>query len=228
MFPDTPQTLLRKIAELAQGDDRAEWEAFVELYEPPLRNFIRTINGALSPEAVEDAVQDVFIRLVEVLRQGQIDRTKGKFRAYLASLTRRLLIDRYRESLVRPVLGEGQDVADATASSRQREGEYPDCFDDSVTTADPGTLFDVRWRVAVRSAAIHHVLTKTAIAEQSKLIYATLNGFEPRSPGACPQDSRGLSPRQVAERLGVSYEVVKQVKSRIDRAVAAIEREMLE
>jgi len=30
MFPDAPQTLLRKIAELAQGDDRAEWEAFVD------------------------------------------------------------------------------------------------------------------------------------------------------------------------------------------------------
>jgi len=210
MFPDTPQTLLRKIAELAQGDDRAEWEAFVELYEPPLRQFIRTINGALTPEAVDDAVQEIFIRLVDVLRQGQIDRKKGKFRAYLASMTRRLLIDRYREALVRPVLGEGQDAVDATSSSRQREEEHSDFSHGSVTTADPGVLFDVRWRVALHAAAVDHVLTKTAISEQSKRIYALLQ--------------RGLSLRETAERMGVSYDVIKQVKFRIDRAVEAVER----
>ena len=34
MIPDTPQTLLRKIAEYANGDDSAEWARFVELYTP--------------------------------------------------------------------------------------------------------------------------------------------------------------------------------------------------
>jgi len=203
MFPDTPQTLLRKIAELAQGDDRAEWEAFVELYAPPLRNFIRTVNGTLTSEAVDDAVQDVFIRLVDVLRQGQIDRKKGRFRAYLASMTRRLLIDRYRATLVRPVLGEDRDAVDATSSSSHG----------SVAAADPGALFDIQWRIALRAAAVNHVMTKTAISEQSKRIYALLQ--------------TGLSPREVAARMGVSHDVVKQVKSRIDRAVAAVERQML-
>jgi len=208
MFPDTPQTLLRKIAELAQGNDRAEWEAFVELYESPLRNFIRTINGTLSREAVEDAVQDVFIRLVDVLRQGQIDRKKGRFRAYLAVLTRRLLIDRYRETLVRPVLGNEQDVVDETV--RQKEGEHYAISGGSVTTADPGVLFDIRWRASVHTAAVDHVMTKTAISEQSKCIYECLQ--------------RGLSPREVALRMGVSHDAVKQVKSRIDRAVTAVEK----
>jgi len=213
MFPDTPQTLLRKIAELAQGDDRAEWEAFVELYEPPLRQFIRTINGTLSCDAVDYAVQDVFIRLVDVLRQGQIDRKKGRFRAYLASMARRLLIDRYRETLVRPVLGEGQDAVDATSPSRQREEEHFDSSHGSVSAADPGTLFDIRWKIALRAAAVDHVMTKTAISEQSKRIYALLQ--------------QGLSPREVVERMGVSHDVVNQVKSRIDRAAAAIKRQML-
>jgi len=213
MFPETPQTLLKKIAELAEGDDAAEWEAFVELYTPPLKSFILTVNANLSPEAVEDAVQDVFIRLVDVLRGGKIDRKKGKFRAYLASMARRLLIDRYREALVRPVLGDAQDAVDATLSSRRRTGEHSDSTCGSVITADPGTLFDVRWRVSIHAAAVDHVMTKTAISAQSKRIYAHLQ--------------QGLSPGDTAERMSVSHDVVKQVKSRIDRAVAAVERQML-
>ena len=78
MFPETPQTLLKKIAELAEGDDQAEWTAFVELYTMPVRNFIRSVNQGLSPSDVEDAVQEIFIRLVNVLRKDKIDRKKGK------------------------------------------------------------------------------------------------------------------------------------------------------
>jgi len=211
MFPDTPQTVLRKIAELAQCDDRAEWEAFVELYDLPLRNFIQTINGTLSSEAVDDAVQDIFIRLIDVLRKGQIDRKKGKFRAYLAALTRRLLIDRYRKTLVRPVLGEEQDAA--TIPSCQREGGCSDPSHGSMAATDPGTLFDIQWRISIHTAAVNHVMTKTAVSDQSKRIYALLQ--------------EGLSSRETAERIGVSYDVVKQVKSRIDRAVAAVERQMM-
>lgn len=204
MFPDTPQTLLKKIADLAVGDDAAEWEAFVELYTAPLKNFIRTINATLSAEAVEDAVQDVFIRLVDVLRSGRIDRKKAKFRSYLAMMTRRLLVDRYREALVRP---------DCVLEGNER-GTDPIAGTDPCTLlgTDPGVLFDIRWRLAVRMAAIDHVLTKTAVSAQSKAIYRAL---------------QGLSPREIAKRFGVTYDVVKQVKSRLDRAVAAAERQML-
>ena len=76
MFPETPQTLLKKIADLAQGDDAAIWLEFVELYTPPLRHFICSVNQSLSAADVEDAVQEVFVRLTEVLREGGIDRTK--------------------------------------------------------------------------------------------------------------------------------------------------------
>ena len=75
MFPETPQTLLKKIADLAQGDDAAVWLEFVELYTPPLRQFIRSINQSRAAADVEDAVQEIFVRLTEVLRRNGIDRT---------------------------------------------------------------------------------------------------------------------------------------------------------
>ena len=204
MFPETPQTLLKKIAELAEGDDQAEWTAFVELYTMPVRNFIRSVNQGLSPSDVEDAVQEIFIRLVNVLRKEKIDRKKGKFRDYLAVLTRRLLIDRYRAALSRPGLPSATGTDPGTHILH--------------STPDPGLLADLRWRMSVHAAAVEHVLTKTAISEQSAQIYRAVEGLSP--------EFRGLSPKEIAARFGVSADVVKQVRSRLNRAISAVERRM--
>ena len=195
MFPETPQTLLKKIADLAQGDDAAVWLEFVELYTPPLRHFIRSINQSLSAADVEDAVQEIFVRLTEVLREGGIDRTKGRFRDYLAAMTRRLLVDRYRAEQSRLA------ALDRAANPvRNRE---------TLTDGDPGTLVDAAWQVAVRKAAIEHVLTATAVSDQSKSVYR-----------AVVLEQRPL--KEVASKFGIAYAAAKQIKSRLDRAVESI------
>ena len=61
MIPDTPQTLLRKIAEYTNGDDSAEWARFVELYTPVIRAFI-VARGDVAPSDVDDVVQEIFVR----------------------------------------------------------------------------------------------------------------------------------------------------------------------
>lgn len=209
MFPDTPQTLLKKIAELAKGDDAAEWAAFVELYAQPLRNFIHAVNGSLSAEDVDDAVQEVFVRLVDVLRAGKIDRTKAKFRAYLAALVRRLLIDRYREALVRPQgVPLNEDAADDMAGAN------------SVGLDDPGLVFDAKWRLAVHRSAVEHVLTQTAVSKQSAAIYRALEGMIP--------ELRNSTSKEIAAHFGVSADVVKQVHSRLGRAIAAVESRLID
>lgn len=211
MFPNTPETLLKDIAELREGDDAAEWQTFVALYESPLRNFVHTVNERLSPSDVDEVVQDIFVRLVAILRNRVVDLSKARFHTYLAQVVRNLLIDRYRKSLVRAGW-EGGGAADGrsvTTLIRKVEARTP----------DPGAIFDMRWRMAVRSAAVDHILTKTAISEQSKAIYRALLGRMP--------ELRHATPHQIATHFGVSYSVVKQVKSRLDRAVAALERRVL-
>ena len=195
MFPETPQTLLKKIADLAQGDDVAVWLEFVELYTPPLRHFIHSVNQTLSAADIEDAVQEIFVRLTEVLRVGSVDRTKGRFRDYLAAMTRRLLVDRYRAEQSRLA------ALDRAANPvRNRE---------TLMDGDPGALVDAAWQVAVRKAAIEHVLTATAVSEQSKSVYR-----------AVMLDQRSL--KEVAAEFGITYAAAKQIKSRLDRAVEAI------
>lgn len=195
MFPETPQTLLKKIADLAQGDDAAVWLEFVELYTPPLRHFIRSVNQTLSAADVEEDVQEVFVRLTEVLREGGIDRTKGRFRDYLAAMTRRLLVDRYRAEQSRLA------ALDRAANPVRNQMTLAD--------GDPGVLVDAAWQVAVRKAAMEHVLTATAVSEQSKRVYR-----------AVVLEQRPL--KEAAAEFGISYAAVKQIKSRLDRAVEAI------
>ena len=195
MFPETPQTLLRKIADLAQGNDAAVWLEFVELYTPPLRHFIRSVNQTLSAADTEDAVQEVFVRLTEVLRTNGIDRTKGRFRDYLAAMTRRLLVDRYRAEQSRLA------ALDRAANPVRNRATLAD--------GDPGALVDAAWQIAVRTAAIEHVLTGTAISEQSKSVYR-----------AVVLEQRPL--KEVAAEFGVTYAAAKQIKSRLDRAVESI------
>ena len=211
MFPDTPVSLISNIAELAEENDAAEWMAFVELYTPPLENLIRSLNESLPPSDVEDLVQDVFVRLVPFLRENRLDRSRGRLRTYLAQIVRNLLIDRYREQLSRPQFRADDVRGDDSATTilSRRASAQP----------DPGEVFDARWRVAVRRAAIDHVLTKMAISDQSRRIYRALQGENPNLGDA--------TPRQIADHFGVSYDVVKQVKSRLDRAVAAIEQRIL-
>ena len=62
MSPDTPQTLLRKIAEYANGDDSAEWARFVELYTPVIHAFIGARGGVATdgPEHYQTSIQKVF------------------------------------------------------------------------------------------------------------------------------------------------------------------------
>ena len=83
MIPDTPQTLLKKIAEYANGDDAAEWSKFVELYEPVIRMYIMQSGNVCEADA-DDIVQDIFVKLVDVLRNGGYRHEKGRFRNYLA------------------------------------------------------------------------------------------------------------------------------------------------
>ena len=193
MFPDTPQTLLRKIAEYANGDDAAEWARFVELYTPVIRAFIGA-RGDVAPSDVDDVVQEIFVRLVNVLRAGTYRPEKGRFRAYLGTMVRRLLIDRHRRALVR---GAGETVS---AEDVELLSETPDA----------AAYVDMHLTMARHAAAVEHVLSRTMLDARTVAAYRAyaLDG----EPSA-----------DVAARLGITPNALRQIKFRIDRMIAAVE-----
>lgn len=151
LFPDTPASLLKKIAALKSGDDEAVWTDFIERYTPAVREFMR-LKSPSAPEAdLDDLVQDVFVRLVEILRAQTYDPAKARFRTYLATIMRNLLVDRWRQK------------APPMQQIDQRLG--------GMDAADPGVVVDAAWRLAARRAAVRHVMSVSMLAQTSKDIY---------------------------------------------------------
>lgn len=198
MIPDTPQTLLRKIAEYANGDDAAEWAKFTELYEPVIRMYVAQSGGVGDADA-DDIVQDVFVRLVGVLRNGEYKPAKGRFRSYLATMVRRLLIDRHRREMVREA-GMARASDAAAASADDVPSPHP----------DPATIVDLRLRIARRKAAVEHVLSRTMLEKR------TVAAYREYALDGQPAD-------EVATRHGITVNNLRQLKHRIDRMIAAVE-----
>ena len=193
MIPDTPKTLLRKIAEYANGDDAAEWERFVELYTPVIRQFV-SVREDIGEVDADDLVQDIFVRLVGVLRAGTYRPEKGRFRAYLGTMVRRLLIDRHRRALAR---GAGREVS-------------VDDVELLAETPDVAEYVDRRLAEARYDAAVEHVLSRTMLDARTVAAYRAyaLEG----EPAA-----------EVAARLGLTLNALRQIKYRVGRMSAAVE-----
>ena len=209
MIPETPKTLLRKIAEYANGDDASEWARFVELYEPVIRIYITQFSDVGAADA-DDIVQDIFIRLVDVLRKGEYKRKKGRFRNYLAAMVRRLLIDRHRREMARTGIGRGAVPRGRNANAHPLgiDLEALPC-----NAPDPATVVDMRLRLARHQAAVEHVLSRTML--------------EPRTVAAYREYAiEGQPAAEVADRHGMTLNNLRQLKHRLDRMVAAVEAEI--
>lgn len=192
-YPETSATLLRTLREARSGVDDVAWARFVDMYGPLVHHLVRLLSPGISDADTDDAVQDVFVKLVNILRSGAYDSAKGKFRTYLSTLVRRLLIDRYRE---------------AVARRRDRQVEI-EVAEEIAVADDPGAWMDAKWRIACRMAAERRVMEESALAEQSREVWRLLS-------------VDGLSVKEAARRLGIPSNTVSKTKRRIETRIAAV------
>ena len=195
-FPETPVSLLARLAATCTGESAAGWERFFGQYQPVIQKFAAFAGAG---REAEDVTQDVFVKLVDVFRNGRYDPKRGSFRAYLARMIRNEVVNRWHRAQAR--------AADRTLSFD--DDAFP--FEVGVPSDTPARI-DAKWRAACETAALEHVLTRTALSERSRAIYRAyvLEG------GAIDA---------VARRFGVPNNAVSQVKTRVDRLIAAVEAE---
>ena len=189
-YPETSATLLRTLREAQSGVDDAAWARFVDMYGPVVHHLVRLLSPGISDADTDEAVQAVFVKLVNILRSGAYDSAKGKFRTYLSALVRRHLIDRYRE---------------AAARRQDRQVEL-DAAEQIGVDDDPGAWMDAKWRVACRMAAERRVMEESALSEQSRDVWRLLA-------------REGLSVKEAAKRMGMSANTVSKVKCRVETLI---------
>ena len=194
-FPETPATLLVKLAAQVTGEDEANWVRFADLYVPAIRSFAERHGDG---RYADDVVQEVLVGLVEIFRGGRfsVREGHGNFRAYLAKMIRSRLYMAYRREKAR---GLG-----ATVPLDDVELAVPG---DSVTAA-----LDLEWAEARHRAAVEHAPTKTLSSDLNKAIYRAYV-------------LEGQPIGEVAKKFGVTRNQVSQAKMRVGRMVAALEAE---
>ena len=209
-FPETSFTLLEKIGSLTPGQDEASWQRLWELYAPTLRQFVIWKGGERN---ADDIVQQVLIKLVDVLRSGQYNAEKGRFHSYLATMAYNEVHMQRRKEVARrqddhlPIdnfVGEG-------VNDGQEKTETPDALKADAPLA--GESLDEDWRRALVAAATEHVLTKTALSERDRSVYRQFR-----------QEGRPLE--EVARVFGLSRNLVSKICSRVDQRIVAVGREM--
>jgi len=187
-YPETSVTLLRTLRETQSGVDDAAWARFVDMYGTVVYHLVRMLSPGISDADTDEAVQDVFVRLACILRAGAYDPARGKFRTYLSTLTRRLLIDRYRESARRQGRQIGLEAADDIAFEN-----------------DPGEWMDAKWRVACRMAAERRVMEESAISGQSRELWSLIVEGVPVKEAArrlgIPANTASKIKRRIEERI---------------------------
>lgn len=196
-FPVTSITLIQKIKSMPPGGDEAHWVRFWDLYAPAMRQFAVWKGGEKN---ADDIVMKVLEKLVDVLRTGKYDPAAGRFHSYLATMICNEIHMQHRKDEVRR-----QD------DHVTIDGEISDTLPDN--SADAAEKMDEDWQRAVVAAAVEHVLTKSALSDRDRKVYR-----------AYVQENKPLE--QVAAEFGITRNLVSQIKTRIERRIAAIGREL--
>lgn len=206
-FPVTSVTLIQKIKTLAPGEDSAAWVRFWDSYSLAIRQFAALKGGEAN---ADDIVMTVLGKLVEVLRTGQYTPEKGAFHSYLATMIVNEVHMQHRKDLVRK---SDQHLSLDAPVGGDDGGDETTLADTLTSTETPIDAYEEDWRQAVLASAVEHVLTKTALSERDRAVYR-----------AYVQEGRPIA--EVAAQFKLSRNSVSQIKTRLDRLVAAIEREM--
>lgn len=193
-FPPTSLTLLQKLAVEVTGGNEAAWVRFFALYTPAIRRFVEWNDKTHEPD---DVIQDVYLKLVEILRAGTYQPDKARFRTFLATLIRRHLISLYRKDQAR-----GGD----------RNFSLDELVEEPTVPPTQGDALDRQWAEAKHAAAIEHVLTKTAMSQRNKQVYRA-------------HVLEGRTADDVAAAFGITKNLVGQIKFRVEKAIAIIEDE---
>ena len=88
LWPDTHVTL---ISRLQHADDQRDWDEFVTLYRPAIYRFAR--RHGLQDADAHDATQRVLLSVSQAVQKWEPDAKRGKFRAWLAQITRNAVIN---------------------------------------------------------------------------------------------------------------------------------------
>jgi RNA polymerase sigma factor (sigma-70 family) len=141
MFPTTRWSLIRAARQGGADGRREALEALLSAYWRPVYAYLR--RKGLGAEAAEDAVQGLFLRLLEHDAWERLDPDRGRFRSYLLTALEHHLVTGYHKETAQK-RGGGKVVPLDTLDAERDLPALPE---------DPGRAFDRQWALGVMERA---------------------------------------------------------------------------
>lgn len=179
------------LIEQAQANEPVAWEIVFRLYTPLIKQWARG-NGVSCPHEIENVCQEVFARIVKSLRSFQKRKNSGSFRGWLRVITRNYVYTNYANRSNMVIVGGNE--WHQQLQKIPFDGRSEDSLLDSQSDEHP---------------------------DEASLIFQQImawvdSEYSPKQKKAFKSvviDQR--PPREVAEDLNVSVNIVYQNKSRI-------------
>ena len=196
----------------AQGESPAAQEALEKLcrtYWRPIYSFLR--RQGVGPEKAEDITQGFFAQLLERRSLDAVRKEKGRLRSYLLGALKYFLADEQRRAMAIK-RGKGQRLIPL---EELRADERTD-----MEPADPMTpemVYERRWALTVLERVLSRLKDEYFAADNAAL-FDSLKELLPDEPGS-------LSQAEIAARLGMSENAVRQAFYRFRQRYQALLRE---
>lgn len=128
-MPDHQAPLTRPslILRLRRQDDFCAWEEFVEIYQPVIHQFAR--RRGLQDSDAQDVTQEVMTRVARSIQTWDPDSRKGRFRGWLATITRNLVIQSFRDGVRHPATGMDAQLGEVAGASGAGDESTVEEFD---------------------------------------------------------------------------------------------------
>jgi RNA polymerase sigma factor (sigma-70 family) len=196
----------------AQGGSPAAHEALEKLcraYWPPIYSFVR--REGRSVEEAQDLTQSFFARLLERRDFDAVRKEKGRLRSYLlASLKHFLINERQRTMSIKR--GEGRPlISIEELASRERNDPGPA----DTLTAD--RIYERRWALTVLEQVLARLEQEYRAAGHDELFA--------RFKELLADEGEGISQAQIAAKMGMTENAVKQAYHRFRQCYRELLRE---
>lgn len=185
----------------AQGGDDAQ-PALAELcrlYWYPLYAFVR--RSSYAREEAEDLTQEFFARLLAKNWLSDVDRTKGRFRAFLLAAMKHFLANEWRRMQAEKRGGKCELIPLDVSDAEERYHREPA---DPLT---PESLFERRWALTVIENVFATLRAEMEEAGKRELFETLKDLLSP--------DARHLSYAEAGSRLGMTEDAVKMTIYRL-------------
>lgn len=182
-------TRLSLLERLRQPGDKDAWARFMNVYEPLLKGYVRSLNV---PHAdADDVVQNVMISLLRAMPTFSLDRDKGRFRTWLYRLTINAVRDRWRRAKTR---------SDVEVSW------HPDLPEPGVVDPEP----DAGWEEAYQKRMLQLALDEVRAATEERT-WACFQKHKLENRGSEEVGAElGLTPEAVRKNASRTFKKVQE------------------